>query len=70
MEGSLNDNIFFDFSARYNVSKTVAINLSGKDIMHVRSNMCTDAALNSYYSVISNTKYMPGYVLLGLTIQY
>lgn len=70
IEGSCNDNFYFDFSVRYNVSKALALNISGKDIMHVKSNTFTDATLNSYYSAISNIRYMPGYVLFGLSIQY
>lgn len=70
IDGSSNDNFYFDFSVRYKVSKALALTLSGKNIMHVKSNTFTDATLNSYYSAISNIRYMPGYVLFGLSIQY
>lgn len=70
LEESKNDNIYYDFQARYDLSKKLQITLTGQDIFHVNSRTSADATISNYLSTYSTTEYMPGHILLGLTIKY
>lgn len=70
LEKSKNDNIYYDFLARYDLSKKVQVSLTGQDVLHVNSRTSTDATIDNYLSTYSTTQYMPGHILLGLTVKY
>ena len=67
---SKNDNFYYDFQVRYDLSKNVQVSLTGQDIFHVKKRTSNDATINNYLNTYSTTQNMPGHVLIGITVRY
>lgn len=71
MSGTRTANHFaHGFEVRCDLSRSLTLKLSGRDVWHLRRRQQTTGSLSSYATANSHTQYMPGNIMAGLMFRY
>ena len=63
-------NLYYGFDLRYDLTDNITLRLRGMDVAHLRERRQMTGNVTAYYSVNSITRYMPGYVMAGISVRY
>lgn len=63
-------NMYYGFEIRYNIADDIILKLSGVDVMHMKERRQMTGSNTSYSSINSNTWYMPGHIMAGISFKY
>ena len=64
------NNMYYGVEVRYQLTKNLMLRLRGEDVAHLRERRQMTGSVTSYYTQNSLTWYMPGHIVVGVSLKY